>query len=67
MAQISAAITETVTLPEVYKDFKYIIPPENADYLPFYEDHDHGIDLVDGKKPLYKPIYSLSENELSIF
>ena len=37
-----------------------------AGHLPPHKDHDHAIGLVDGKQPLYGPIYSLSENELSI-
>ena len=40
---------------------------KNAGHLPPNEDHDHAIDLIDGKQPPYKPIYSLSKNELSIF
>lgn len=40
---------------------------ENASHLPPHEDHDHAIDLVDGKQLSYGPIYSLSENKLSTF
>ncbi len=66
MARILAATSETVTLPEEYKDFDNVFSTENAGHLPFHKDHDHAIDLVDGKQRSYGPIYSLSENELSI-
>ena len=65
-AQISSTTAETVTLPEAYKDFEDVFSIENAGHLPPHEDHDHAIDLIDGKQPPYGPIYSLSENELSI-
>lgn len=66
LAQISAATAETVILPEAYKDFEDVFLVENAGHLPLHEDHDHAIDLIDGKPPPYGPIYSLSGNELSI-
>ncbi len=66
MAQISFTTSETVTLLEAYKDFEDVFSPENAGHLPLNEDHDHAIGLVDGKQPPYRPIYSLSENKLSI-
>ncbi len=34
---------------------------------PLHKDHYHTIDLIDSKQPLDRLIYSLSENELSIF
>ena len=65
MFQISAVTAKTVTLPEVYKDFGKVFSIENAGHLPFHEDNDHAIDLIDGKQPPYGPIYSLFKNELS--
>ncbi len=50
----------------VYNDFEYVFSTENAGHQSFHKDHDHAIDLIDGKQPLYGPIYSLSENELLI-
>ena len=41
-----------------------IVPKDWPTFL--HKDHDHAIDLVDDKQPPYGPIYSLSENELSI-
>ncbi len=49
IAQISAGITDTVTLPEVYKDFEDVFFTQNVGHLPFYQDHEHDIDLIDGK------------------
>ena len=66
IAQIAAATTEPVIIPEAYKDFEDVFSTKNASQLPPHEDHDHAIDLVDGKQPPYGPIYSLSENELSV-
>ncbi len=66
MAQILTATTKTVALLEVYKDLGDVFSNKNASHLPIHEDHDHAIDLIDGKQPPYGPIYSLSENELPI-
>lgn len=65
-AQIFTITAKTVTLPNTYKDFEDVFSVENAAHLPLHKDHDHAINLVDGKQPLYGPIYNLSENELSI-
>ncbi len=66
MAQCLAATEGSVALPEAYKCFEDIFSIENGEYLAAHEDHNHAIDLVEGKKTPYKPIYSLSENELPI-
>ncbi len=66
IAQISAAISKTITLPKVYKGFEDIFSTDNASHLPISEEPDRGIVLIDGKQPPYRPIYSLSKNELSI-
>ena len=66
IARISSATTEPVKIPEAYNDFEDVFSTKNAGHLPVHEDHDHAIDLVDDKQPPYGPIYSLSENELSI-
>ena len=49
IAQISAAIAERVTLPEVYKDFEDDCSAENAGHLSLHEDHHHSIDFIDDK------------------
>ncbi len=67
MTRISTATAKTVTLSEVYNDFEDVFSIDNAGHLPLNEDHDHAIDLINGKQPPYEPIYSLSKNELSIF
>lgn len=52
MAQISAVTAKTITLPKGYKEFEDVFSTENASHLPFHQDHDHGIDFIDSKKPL---------------
>ncbi len=66
IAQILSATTKTVIFPEAYKDFEDVFSLESAGHLPLHEDHDHAINLIDGKQPPYRPIYSLSENKLYI-
>ena len=65
-AYISSVTTETVTLPKAYKDFEDVFFAENTSHLPPHKDHDHAIDLINGKQPPCRPIYSLSENDSSI-
>ena len=48
-AQISSTTAKTVTLTEAYKDFEDVFSVEKAGHLPPHEDHDHAIDLIDGK------------------
>ncbi len=67
MAQILATTAETVRLIVVYKDFEDVFSARNSDHLLLHEDHDHAIDFVDRKKLYYWLIYSLFENESSIF
>lgn len=49
IAQISAVRTELVILPKAYKDFKNVFLTKNAGQLLPHKDHDHAINLVDGK------------------
>ena len=67
ISQVSTTTSELLILLEAYKDFKDVFSIENVGHLPLNKDHHHVIDCVDSKKPLYRSIYSLSENELSIF
>lgn len=51
--------TSTIISPE-YSNFVDVFPTELAIELPEHRKiNNHVIDLMDGKKPLYRPIYSL--------
>lgn len=65
--QISSIITSRITLFKAYKDYKNMFSIKNTGHLPSHKYHDHAIDFIDSKQPLYRLIYSLSENKLSIF
>lgn len=67
MVQIWATTAETVRLTMVYKDFQDVFSAQNSDHLFLHEDHDPSIDFVDRRKLYYWLIYSLFENESSIF
>jgi hypothetical protein len=58
--------SSTVTqLPPDYQDFADVFEEKNADKLPPHRPNvDHEIPLVPGAKPVYGPIYNLSETEL---
>ena len=66
MTQILAATTISIKLFEVYMNFKKVFFAANTGHLSLNNDHRNVVDLVDNKKPLYRPIYSLSKNEMSI-
>ncbi len=66
ITQIWAATTVSVTLFEVYMNFKEVFLAANTGHLALNKDHRKAIDLVDNKEPLYGLIYSLSKNEMSI-
>lgn len=67
MVQISSATAKTIVFPEAYKDFEDVFSIEKVCHLLPHKDYDHAIALIDGKQLFYGPIYSLSENKLSIF
>lgn len=48
-AQICSATIKTVTLLEAYKDFEDVFLVKNAVYLPSHKDHNHAMNLIDGK------------------
>ena len=52
-------------LPE-YKDYADIFSSEMAKSLPEHSEHDHRIDLEEGKIPPSGPIYPLSRRELDV-
>ncbi len=66
ITQIWAATTLSVTLFEVYMNFKKVFFAANTGHLPLNKDHWNAIDLVDNKEPPYRLIHSLSKNEMSI-
>jgi hypothetical protein len=50
-------------IPVHYRDFADVFSKARADILPDKREFDCGIDLVDGKLPAVRPIYSLSPAE----
>ena len=52
-------------MPKAYDEFKDVFSEENANIFPKHGEHDHAIDLIDGRQPPYGPIYNLSETELT--
>jgi hypothetical protein len=53
----------TIVPPE-YHDYLKIFEKANADKLPLHRPSDHTIPLMDGFKPPFGPLYSLSRPEL---
>src|ERR1700712_5321146 len=52
-------------VPAEFRRFLGIMGKEAADALPAHTDYDHRIDLKEGEKPPWGPIYPLSEVELA--
>jgi len=52
-------------VPVEFRRFLGIMGKEAADALPAHTDYDHRIDLKDGDKPPWGPIYPLSEVEVA--
>src|SRR2546423_11357009 len=54
-------------IPECYKDLAKVFSETEPTKLPPHRGHlDHHIRLEDGAKPVYGPIYNLSELELKV-
>jgi hypothetical protein len=53
-------------LPKRYHKYLKVFLPETAKELPEHREWDHAIDLIDGAKPPWGPIYSLSAAELKV-
>ncbi len=51
----------------MYKDFEGVFSVENVDHISSHKDYDYVINPWDSEQLLYWPIYTLFENELSIF
>lgn len=67
IAQIFSTTANPTTIPKAYKDLEDLFSIKNASHFSVHKDHDHAISLIDNKQPSYSLIYSLYENELSIF
>ena len=66
-AQIASLLAEEVRIPNKYSDFAEVFSEEKALVLPErIKLNKHAINLEDGKKPSYGPIYSLDPVELEI-
>jgi hypothetical protein len=78
--QVSWAVVSSVTLdsdvnvedivddskiPTAYHEFLSIISQSLSDSLPPHCSFDHAIELKDGEKPPWGPIYALSNTELT--
>lgn len=54
------------SIPEEYQDLKDVFDTAMASILPEHHNWDHPIELEEGKKPPFGPIYSLAEKELEV-
>ena len=48
-AQIFSTTAKTIIFPKAYKDFEDVFLVKNTGHLLLHKDHDHVINLVDGK------------------
>jgi len=62
---VTANIDPLWQIPAEFRHFLGIMGKEAADALPTHTDYDHRIDLKEGEKPPWGPIYRLSEVELA--
>ena len=53
------------SLPKIYHDFADVFSESDAKILPPHRAYDHAIDLEDGAKAPYGPLYNMSELELN--
>ena len=54
------------TIPEKFQDIIRVFSKEVAGILSNYHSIEYKINLEPGIKPLYRPIYTLSEKELEV-
>ena len=58
---------DTPKIPECYRDLADVFSEKESHSLPPHRGHlDHHIPLKDGAKPVFGPIYNLSELELKV-
>jgi len=55
-----------LTLPSKYREYEDVFSKEECEIVPEGAGVTHAIDLEEGTKPPYGPIYALSERELRI-
>ena len=53
-------------IPWQYRDYKSVFDGQYSDELPPHRSFDHAIDVVEGKKPPWGPIYAISGKELGV-
>ncbi|EMR88326.1 putative polyprotein-like protein [Botrytis cinerea BcDW1] len=56
----------TLSIPEEYQEFQQAFFEEESTILPEHHPTEHRIDLEVDSKPPWRPIYSLSEEELTV-
>jgi len=58
---------QVTQIPKEYRDLSEVFDKEKAQHLPPHRGSlDHAIDLEEGTKPTFGPIYNLSETELTV-
>jgi hypothetical protein len=50
----------TNLLPDEFKDYADVFSPKEAKHLPPHRPYDHDIKLLEGKTPLFGPLYAMS-------
>ena len=64
---LDSANADIPKIPECYKDLVDVFSKNESQSLPPHRGHlDHHIPLEDGAKPVFGPIYNLSELELKV-
>ena len=59
-------IDPATVLPSEYHEFLDVFSKKEADKLPERRSYDHKILLMDGKEPMYGPLYGMSRDELLV-
>ena len=59
-------IVNTHVIPSTYQEFSYIFSKKEADLLSNHSNYDIAIDLDEGAKPPFGPLYSLSNDESKV-
>jgi len=58
--------TRPPAIPETLVDYADVFDNDSAAILPTYRATDYAINLIEGKEPIYGPLYSLSASELRV-
>ncbi|SLM34769.1 retrotransposon nucleocapsid protein [Lasallia pustulata] len=59
-------IDPAVKLPKEYHKFLNIFSRQEADMLPVHQSYNHKIPLEDGKQPIFRAFYGMSQDELKV-